>query len=371
MNQNEQPQVAASSTNGTGQGSLGRPAAPASRTDRSTVAVTASTLPPPIVKDKRRNLDRREALLNTRPVLDVRRLRVLQAVVETGSVTRAAARLSYTPSAISQQLATLEREAGLALVERAGRGLRPTAAGRLLADHATGVLARLDEAEAALGALRDGRTGRVSVVAFSTAGASLVPIAVRDFRRDHPGVAVDVAVAEPDEAVDRVRSGRCDVGIIVPPGDPATVLADLHSRHLLDDPYRVVLPADHALADRARIRLADLAGEPWIGTASAPGYCQQQVLDACVAAGFTPRYAIEADEYPATQGYAAAGLGVALVPLLALGATAPGAVVRRVDGPEPARRVCAVTRPALLETRAVTALLDAFGSAAAAQVLRS
>lgn len=310
-------------------------------------------------------------------VLDVRRLRVLQAVVETGSVTRAAARLSYTPSAISQQLATLEREAGLALVERAGRGLRPTAAGRLLADHATGVLARLDEAEAALGALRAGRTGRVSVAAFSTAGASLVPVAIRDFRRDHPGVAVDVAVAEPDEAVDRVRSGRCDVGIVVPSGDPAEVIADLHCRHLLDDPYRVVLPADHPLAGRVRIRLADLAGDPWIGTASAPGYCQQQVLDACAAAGFTPRYAMEADEYPATQGYAAAGLGVALVPLLALGATAPGVVVRRVDGPEPARRVCAVTRPPLLETRPVAALLDAFVSAAAAhrtpvvQVLRS
>jgi DNA-binding transcriptional LysR family regulator len=319
------------------------------------------------VKDKRFNVDRREAVLNNQRMLDVRRLRVLQAVVETGSVTKAAARLSYTPSAISQQLATLEREAGLALVERAGRGLRPTAAGRLLADHAAGVLARLDEAEAALGALRNGRTGRVSVAAFFTAGASLVPIAVRDFRRDHPDVAVDVAVAEPDEAVERVRSGRSDVGVVVPPGP----IADLHCRHLLDDPYRVVLPVDHPLAGRDRIRLADLAADPWIATASAPGYCQQQVLDACAAAGFTPRYAMEADEYPTTQGYAAAGLGVALVPLLALGAVAAGVVVRRIDGAEPVRRVCAVTRPSLLDRKPVAALLDAFDSAAAGQVLRS
>jgi DNA-binding transcriptional LysR family regulator len=335
-------------------------------------------VPPPTVKDKQRDLDDREAALNTRRVLDVRRLRVLHAVVETGSVTRAAARLSYTPSAISQQLATLERETGLPLVERAGRGLRPTAAGRLLAEHAEVVLARLDEAEAALGALRDGRTGRVTVAAFFTAGSSLVPVALRDYRRDHPDVAVDVVVAEPDEAIERVRSGRCDVGVVVPYAAPAGDVADLHCRHLLDDPYRVVLPADHPLADRARVRLADLADEPWIRTASAPGYCQQQVAEACTAAGFTPRYAVEADEYPTTQGYAAAGLGVALVPLLALGAVATGVVVRRVDGPEPVRRVCAVTRPSLLATRAVVGLLDALDSAAAQhragardQVLRS
>ena len=294
-------------------------------------------------------------------MLDVRRLRVLRAVVDTGSVTGAAARLAYTPSAISQQLSTLERETGLALVERQGRGLRPTAAGRMLATHATAVLDRLAEAEAALGALRDGATGRVTVAAFSTAGSSLVPVALRDFRRGHPGIAVDVAVAEPDDALERVRSGRCDVAVVTGSGD----LAGLHCRHLLDDPYRVVLPADHPLAGRDRVKLADLASDAWIGTASAPGYCQQQVVDACTAAGFTLRFAVEADEYPATQGYAAAGLGVALVPLLALGAVAAGVVVRRVDGPEPVRRVAVVTRPALLGTPAVPAMLAAFASAAA------
>jgi DNA-binding transcriptional LysR family regulator len=297
-------------------------------------------------------------------MLDVRRLRVLRTVVDTGSVTAAAARLSYTPSAISQQLSTLERETGLALVERQGRGLRPTAAGRMLAEHAGAVLDRLADAEAALGALREGRTGRVAVAAFSTAGSSLVPVALRDFRRTHPGLAVDVSVAEPDEAVERVRSGRCDVAVVVGVPD----LTGLHCRHLLDDPYRVVLPADHPLAGRLRIRLADLSDEAWIGTASAPGYCERQIVDACVAAGFTPRFAVEADEYPATQGYAAAGLGVALVPLLALGAVAGGVVVRRVDGTEPVRRVSVVTRPALLGTPGVPAMLDAFGSAAAAQV---
>lgn len=297
-------------------------------------------------------------------MLDVRRLRVLRAVVDTGSVTGAAARLSYTPSAISQQLSTLERETGLALVERQGRGLRATDAGRMLAEHAGAVLDRLTEAEAAIGALRDGRTGRVTVAAFSTAGSSLVPVALRDFRRAHPGIAVDVTVAEPDDAVERVRAGRCDVAVVVGTRD----LAGLHCRHLLDDPYRVVLPADHPLAGRPRVRLADLAADAWIGTASAPGYCQQQVVDACAAAGFTPAYALEADEYPATQGYAAAGLGVALVPRLALGAVAAGVVVRRVDGPEPVRRVSVVTRPALLATPGVPAMLAAFGSAAASHL---
>lgn len=297
-------------------------------------------------------------------MLDVRRLRVLREVVAAGSVSGAATKLRYTPSAVSQQLATLERETGVTLVERVGRGVRPTAAGRLLAEHAGAVLNRLDEAECAVRALRDGRTGRLALVAFPTAGASLVPLALREFRREFPGVAVDVAVAEPDEAEERVRAGRADLGVVVVHEGAAQ---DLACRPLLDDPYRVVLPASHPLAARDRIRLADLADEPWIATTSAPGYCQQQVVDACAAAGFTPRYTVEADEYPATQAYAAVGLGVALVPLLALGAVADGVEVRRVDGPEPVRRVCAVTREALLGAPAVPGMLDALAAAAARQ----
>jgi len=301
-------------------------------------------------------------------MLDVRRLRVLQAVVETGSVTAAAAHLSYTPSAVSQHIAALEREAGTTLLERSGRGVRPTAAGRLLAEHAGDVLARLAEAEHALLSLRNGESGRLALVAFPTAGAGLVPAAVGEFRARQPGVHLDLTVAETDDASAAVRSGQVDIGVAVEPFAPDAVPDDgLRYVHLLDDPFRLVLPKGHRLAGRRRIDVADLAEEPWVATSACPGYCQEQAIEACRAAGFAPRFAVEADDYPATQGFVGVGLGIALIPLLALGAVREGVVVRRVRGPEPVRHVYALTRPAIAGEGPVAVMLDALRTAAAEQ----
>ena len=300
-----------------------------------------------------------------RHVLDLRRLRVLRAVVRTGSVRAAAEQLGYTPSAISQHVTALERESGTVLLEKAGRGVRPTDAALLLADVADDVLDRLADAEAALAALRAGRTGRLHLTSFPSAGAALVPPAVAAFRRSHPDVELVLGVAEPAEALPALRAGAVDVAVVVEPFAPADApVDDLARAHLLADPYAVLLPADHPLAVDPEVDLAELAGLAWIGTASAPGHCQQAVSDACRAAGFSPTYAVQADEYPATQGFVAAKLGVALVPRMALGYTYDRVVVRPVRGAQPVRHVYAAMRTARANEAVVVGVLAALCEAA-------
>lgn len=292
-------------------------------------------------------------------MMDLRRLRILKAVVDAGSVSAAASQLSYTPSAISQQVRALEQETGAALFEPAGRGVRPTAAALLLCDHAARVLAAVQEAEDALAALRSGQIGSVRVAAFPTAGSALVPRALAAFQRRLPNVALELVVAEPDEALAKLRGGTIDVAVVVEGFGPGNAPDDgFDRRHILADPFRLVLPRGHALARRRTVDLGALAGERWIGVSSCPGYCQKVVGEACRRAGFEPSYNLEADEYPTAQGFVAAGLGVALVPLLALGAAVhTGVVVRRVSGDQPVRQVWAVTRSAIATQLTVREML--------------
>lgn len=299
-------------------------------------------------------------------MLDLRRLRVLRAVVATGSVTAAAAQLHLTPSAVSQAVSHLEREAGTPLLERAGRGVRPTDAALLLADVADDVLTRLADAEAALAALRSGRLDRLALVSFPSAGASLVPPAVAALRRTHPQAELSLAVAEPDDALRALRDGSVDVAVVVEPygADAAPPPDDLVRTHLLDDPYSVLLPAAHPLAGESEVDLALLAAEPWVATGSAPGWCQQAALDACRAAGFAPSYAVEADDYPATQGFVAAGLGVAVAPRLALGLVHDGVRRLRVAGEQPVRHVWAAVRAPRAAEPLLVAAVDALAQAA-------
>src|SRR5918998_5303222 len=148
-------------------------------------------------------------------MLDVRRMQVLRAVVTTGSITAAATNLGYTPSAISQQVAGLEKQAGLPLLERVGRGIRPTAAGRLLTEHAGRLAEQLAEAESALTALRNGCAGTLRVRYFATAGAALVPPAVATFRAERSGVELDLKLTEPTDPFEELAAGRADVAITV------------------------------------------------------------------------------------------------------------------------------------------------------------
>lgn len=298
-------------------------------------------------------------------MLDSRRLQVLSAVVSTGSVTAAATALGYTPSAVSQTIAALERETATVLLEKAGRGVRPTQAGLLLAEHADAVLDRIREAEAALHALASGEAGRLRLGAFSTAGAALVPRAMARFRAAHRAVQLDVAVAEDDAALAKLRSGQLDLAVIAVEPDPLPdTVDDLVRTPILVDPYRVILPREHALAGRRSVSLRDLAEDPWIATASARCHARAVVTGTCEAEGFTPRFAIEAEEFATVVGFVGEGLGVALVPLLALGSTPETVRVRPVRGDAPVRHVYAVTRRSNAEEPLVMAMVQALRSSA-------
>ena len=302
-------------------------------------------------------------------MIDSRRLQVLATVVSTGSITAAANVLGYTASAVSQNIAALERETSTVLLEKAGRGVRPTQAGLLLAEHASAILDRLREAEVALKALASGEAGRLRLAAFSTAGATLVPRAMAKFAAAHRAVQLDLTVAEEDEAQAQLRAGNIDLAVIVVDGDPLeTIEDDLIRTPVLVDPYRVVLPRDHGLAGRRSISLKDLADDPWIATASARCNARAVVTGACELAGFAPRFAIEAEEFSTVLGFVGEGLGVALVPSLALGSTPDTVRVRPMRGEEPVRYVYAVTRRSNADDPAVTAMVAALRSSAPASV---
>jgi DNA-binding transcriptional LysR family regulator len=299
-------------------------------------------------------------------MLDVRRLRVLKEVAAKGSFSAAAESLAYTQSAVSQQIAALEREAGMQLVERNARGVLLTDAGRVLVSHAEEILRRLADAEAELEAMAGLRGGRLRLVAFPSAGGSIMPEAVSRFRTLHPAVDITLAPAEPDEAIELLRSGEADVGLTIEttwaqPGDDG-----LLRTHLLDDPMYIVLPVGHPQAARPRVKVADLAEDAWIlgsGDASCPD--SQILIRACNAAGFEPRIAFQSDDYNAIQGFIATGMGISMIPDLALTTVRNDVVVRSLGAKAPARRISAITTEGGFCSPAKQAMLDVLVATAA------
>ncbi|TCO65449.1 LysR family transcriptional regulator [Actinocrispum wychmicini] len=297
-------------------------------------------------------------------MLDVRRMQILRAVVTSGSVTAAAGNLGYTPSAVSQQLAVLEREAGIPLLERVGRGVRPTAAGQLLTDHAEILSRNLTDAETALKDLKAGRTGYLSVRYFATAGIALVPPSIVRLRKEHPGLRIDMKLIDPEDPLPEVVTGNADVAIVLN-HRVNTMRTGLKLIHLLQDPLRVVLPRGHRLAGKRVLDLADLADEPWVNAEWHSGPCAEVVRNACAAAGFTPHFSVEAEDYQTAQGFVAAGLGVALIPRLGLDNPHSGVVARRVRKPTVVREIYAAIRQSNAENPAVKAFLSALTEVAA------
>jgi DNA-binding transcriptional LysR family regulator len=283
-------------------------------------------------------------------------MKVLREVATQGSFSAAAEALSFTQSAVSQQVAALEREAGAKLVERGARGIRLTAAGHALVSHADAILSRLDDAEQELAAIAGLRGGRLRTASFQSAGATLVPRALAEFHRRHREVDLSATTAELNEAHDQLRSGDIDVAIVMDFEAQPLLYTDIETEHLINDPYYVALPSSHRLADRARVALSDLADEDWIN--SCPGTsCDQVVLNACRAAGFDPRVVIQSDENDQMQACVAGGLGVALWPQLALAHVRPGVVVKPVSGPQVERRVHAATLAGAYRAPATDAML--------------
>jgi DNA-binding transcriptional LysR family regulator len=296
-------------------------------------------------------------------MLDVRRLRVLRAVAEHGSFAAAAAELQYTPSAISQQMAALEREAGAVLVERGPRGTRLTQAGAVLDRHAAVVLGQLAAARAELDDLGRLRGGALRLAAFESAWTALVPAAVSAYRAQYPDVELGLAEEDPVAAVAGVRAGGCDLAVVFEPnGLDAAALDGLERTVVADDPLLAVLPADHRLAGAAEVDLAALADEPWVAPTA---FCATVVRGACRAAGFEPRVVFSSADYGAVQGFVAAGAGVALVPHLALTGRERVAVCP-LAGPAPTRTLAAITAADGPRPASATAMVDVLRATAQA-----
>ena len=294
-------------------------------------------------------------------MLDVRRLRVLHAVSAYGSVTAAAAALGYSAPAVSQQLAALEREVGMRLTERAGRGVELTPAAHILVGHTDALLARLDTAEADLAALRDQIAGRVALAAFPSAAASLVPAAWAALADSAPQVRLDLTEMEPEESLPAMLRNETDVAVaheydLLPrPLDPL-----FERRELLDDPVVLAIPADYP-AD-GPVPLAELAGQPFLAPRQATS-CAEMIQRACARAGFVPRVVARASDFQVLLSLVAAGAGVTLVPGLAARWLPPR--VRLVPPADPVtRRVFTVSRRGGDRKPAVRVVLDALSAAA-------
>jgi DNA-binding transcriptional LysR family regulator len=291
-------------------------------------------------------------------MLNASRLNVLREVVARGSFSGAADALSYSQSAVSQAIATLEGELGAPLIERDRRGVRPTAAGAALAAHAEGILSRMEDAEAEVAAIAGGRGGRLRIASFPTAGATLAAEAVARFRASHPGVEVSLAEGESEEIAPRLRAGEFDIVLLFEfQGVGERLGAGMRRFELLDDPLHLALPAEHRLAGRRKLRLEDLREESWVQT-SAASACARHVVRSCHAAGFEPRVSFESDDYQTVQGLVAAGVGVALIPQLALSTVRPDIRIRSLDPGSPVRKVFAATPRAAAVTPAVATMLD-------------
>lgn len=276
-------------------------------------------------------------------MLNLGRLRVLCEVAARGSFSGAAESLSYTQSAVSQAIARLEAEVGATLIVRDRRGVRPTAAGATLVAHAGEIFASVEAAEADLGAVLGIRSGTLRVASFPSAGAALMPMAVAGFRDAHPGVALTLAEGEPEEIAPRLQAGEFDLALLFEfPRVRERPVVGLRSIKLLDDPMYVAVPASHPLVRKRALRLADLSDQDWVQT-SASSPCARHVVRSCLAAGFEPHVTFESDDYETVQGLVAAGVGVALIPRLALTRVRPGVVVRALAPRSPARKVTAAT----------------------------
>jgi DNA-binding transcriptional LysR family regulator len=276
-------------------------------------------------------------------MLQVSRLKVFVEVAKQGSISAAADELSYTQSAVSQQVAALEAETGVTLIERLPRGVRLTTAGETLLTHAEGILGRLAAAEADMEAIAGLRGGQLRMASFPTAGATLMPLAIAMFRAQHPEVELTLAEGEPEEIAPRLYAGEFDLALLFEfEGTSEGLTESLIRQPLFEDPMFLALPADHALASRRTLRLADLRAEAWVQTSSQSA-CARHVVRSCHAAGFDPIVSFESDDYQTVQGLVAAGVGVALVPKLALAPGRDDIAIRALSPSSPVRHVISAT----------------------------
>jgi DNA-binding transcriptional LysR family regulator len=256
---------------------------------------------------------------------------MLSEIAGRGSFSAAAAALDYTPSAVSQQIALLEREAGVRLVDRGPRGASLTAAGRVLVRHADVALLELDKARRELSALAGAGTTRLRVAAFPSATATIVALAARSFGAEHAGWTVQVVDAEPGPARALLAGGHVDAAVV------CDFQAGGNGDLIGEDPVLLCLPADHPLAEQAEVALVELADEAWCGSEDSPWV--PALVEQCRAAGFTPTFnPLQSNDYAAMQSLVATQGLVGLIPKLALGVPRPDVAIRRLR-PAPRARM--------------------------------
>ncbi|MFC9754231.1 LysR family transcriptional regulator [Streptomyces sp. NPDC056921] len=295
-------------------------------------------------------------------MIEARHLRVLRAVAATGSFSAAARELGCTQPAVSQQMKALEASAGTTLLIRTGREMRLTQAGEALVRHASGILAGLTAAEEEVAAIAGLRAGRVRLVSFPSGSSTLVPGALAALRAAHPGTRVSLVEAEPPRSVEMLREGDCDIALAFRYGASGAEWDDLVVRPLLTDRLIGLVPEGHRLSRSTTVGIAELAEESWI--AGCPR-CRRQLVEVCEASGFTPRIDFATDDYPAVVGLVGAGLGVAVLPELAIESVRPKGARTVTVEPAIEREIVALTLPDLAQVPAVAATLDRLSLAAA------
>lgn len=277
-------------------------------------------------------------------MIDMQRLRVLREVAEHGSFSKAAAALLLTPSAVSQQIAALERSLGTAVVQRSARGTVLTEPGQMLVETADVIIAELLHTQEQIGRLTTGRTDRLTVATFASGGQHLLPAALTKLTAKHPDILLTVLEHEPDQSLLMVREGRADLALAyhfdgpppVQPGDRS----GLEWTPLMDDPMSIVLPAGHRLAGRSSIALGELADDRWVQGCMKIG----EKLDKYAAlAGFELQVSCHTTDYTFAQSLIAAGVGVGLVPYVAQVPPSPDLVVVELEPPRPTRYIGLIT----------------------------
>ena len=284
-------------------------------------------------------------------MLDPHRLGVFQSVMVTGSVQEAADNLRMTPSAVSQHIAALQRQTGLDLFDRVGRGIVPTAAAEALMAQAETVLQQWHRLDDYVTDLRDGRTGRLVLGYFPSAGSTLLPSIVRQITAEFPDLVVELVLTEVG-----ARSTIPDIDVAMDHTEN-TRRPGYRKVPLTEDPYILAVHHEHPLARRRALTLTDLKGEGWVSNDSFANPGHRIVLAACAAKGFTPRFTVQAQDHHSALGFVAAGVGITVLPRLAARIIPDGVVRVRITDP-PVRQLVAMVREGGVRNAVADRVLD-------------
>ena len=290
-------------------------------------------------------------------MLDPHRVRVFRSVVASGSVQAAADNLGLTSSAVSQHLAALQRETGLTLFHRVGRGIAPTDAALVLDAQTDEVMSQWGKVDQLVADLREGRSGRLSIGYFASAGAAWMPSLVKRLTKEFPDLVLELVLNE----VEQRPGTRPDIDLVIDPPD-APVPSGYRRIDLTEDQFVAVVPRGHALAEEGVVALSDLRGETWVSNDHPRSFGHRLLVATCAAAGFRPRFTVQAQDHYTAIGFVAAGIGVTVLPGLAA-RTVPATVVRLdIAPPAPVRHLAAIVRdlgaPSPAADRAVALLTD-------------